>query len=316
MTTTSSVIKLQQLALDTNIPIIELLNNAYVIALKLDINDFSAWCQKELHGYQQDDQIPAYRIFRGHMYASDSSGYKPVVLSGKNAEYYEMKIIRDAVTNLQSLKSTNENHVLLKLDPEIEKFFIEKFAQDDRQRFSRLGLTSNPYYDLVAPTYMPVLAISKAQIEHVFVKIRDIILNWSLSLEKQGILGDGLIFTKQEKQMTQNVNYNIGNVGNMANHNDNSTINQTSTNTVQVIKGDFNSLASKLKDYGVEETDIQDLRNVIDVTPTPTSSDELGEGVTNWLGKMSLKALKGSLKVGKDVAMGVLVEAITTYYCG
>jgi hypothetical protein len=316
MSSTSSVIKLQQLALDPNIPIIELLTNAYVIALKLDIINFSDWCKKELHGYQEDDQIPAYRFFRGNIYASDSEGYKPVILSGENAEYYEMKIIRDAITNLQSLSSTNESQILLKLDPEFEKYFIEKFTQDDRQRFSRLGLTNNPYYDLVAPTYMPVLAISKAQIEHVFVIIRDIILNWSLSLEKQGILGDGLIFTKQEKQMTQNVNYNIGNVGNMANHNDNSTINQTSTNTVQVIKGDFNSLASKLKAYGVEEADIQDLKNVIDVTPTPTSSDELGEGVTNWLGKMSLKALKGSLKVGKDVAMGVLVEAITTYYCG
>lgn len=316
MSSTSSVIKLQQLALDPNIPIIELLTNAYVIALKLDIINFSDWCKKELHGYQEDDQIPAYRFFRGNIYASDSEGYKPVILSGENAEYYEMKIIRDAITNLQSLSSTNESQILLKLDPEFEKYFIEKFTQDDRQRFSRLGLTNTPYYDLVAPTYMPVLAISKAQIEHVFVIIRDIILNWSLSLEKQGILGDGLIFTKQEKQMTQNVNYNIGNVGNMANHNDNSTINQTSTNTVQVIKGDFNSLASKLKAYGVEEADIQDLKNVIDVTPTPTSSDELGEGVTNWLGKMSLKALKGSLKVGKDVAMGVLVEAITTYYCG
>lgn len=138
----------------------------------------------------------------------------------------------------------------------------------------------------------------------------------SYELEKQGILGEEWEFTEQEKQMTQNINYHIGNVGNMANHNDNSTINQTSTNTVQVIKGDFNSLASKLKDYGVEDADIEDLRNVIDVTPSPASSDELGEGVTNWLGKMSLKALKGSLKVGKDVAMGVLVEAITTYYCG
>ncbi len=294
MSSTSSVIKLQQLALDPNIPIIELLTNAYVIALKLDIINFSDWCKKELHGYQEDDQIPAYRFFRGNIYASDSEGYKPVILSGENAEYYEMKIIRDAITNLQSLSSTNESQILLKLDPEFEKYFIEKFTQDDRQRFSRLGLTNNPYYDLVAPTYMPVLAISKAQIEHVFVIIRDIILNWSLSLEKQGILGDGLIFTKQEKQMTQNVNYNIGNVGNMANHNDNSTINQTSTNTVQVINGDFNSLASKLKAYGVKEADIQDLKNVIDVTQTPTSSDELGEGVTNWLGKMSLKALKGS----------------------
>lgn len=116
MTDSSSVIKLQQLALDPNIPIGELLSNAYVIALKLDINDFSAWCQKELHGYQEGDQIPAYRIFRGNMYASDSSGYKPVVLSGENAEYYEMKIIRDAITNLQSLKSTNENQILLKLE--------------------------------------------------------------------------------------------------------------------------------------------------------------------------------------------------------
>ena len=55
MSSTSSVIKLQQLALDPNIPIIELLTNAYVIALKLDIIDFSDWCKKELHGYQEDD---------------------------------------------------------------------------------------------------------------------------------------------------------------------------------------------------------------------------------------------------------------------
>lgn len=139
------------------------------------------------------------------------------------------------------------------------------------------------------------------------------ILKASLDDLSLGIV-DSNSSTKNE--IPNNISYHIGNVGNMANHNDNSTINQTSTNTVQVIKGDFNSLASKLKDYGVEETDIQNLKNVIDVTPTPTSSDELGEGVTNWLGKMSLKALKGSLKVGKDVAMGVLVDAITTYYCG
>lgn len=316
MNTTSSVIKLQQLALDLDIPIIELLNNAYVIALKLELSDFSQWCQSELNGYIDDVLVPPYRLFRGKIYVSDVSGFKPVEILGEYSKYCEEKIIRDPIYNLQNLLSKDKDFIFLKLAPKIEKVLIKELIQDDKRIFGSLGLTNNRYYDLIAPTYMPVLAISKAQITNVSSIIRQTILNWSLSLEKQGILGDGLIFTKQEKKMIQNVNYNIGNVGNMANHNDNSTINQTSSNTVQVIKGDFNSLASKLKDYGVEETDIQDLRNVIDVTPAPTSSDELGEGVTNWLGKMSLKALKGSLKVGKDVAMGVLVEAITTYYCG
>lgn len=291
-----AIIALQKLLLTPNSSMRDILNHTYLIACKLDLHDLKAWCELEISGYNDipDIDIPKYRVFFGSLYTKHCVTRQTQMHNIDAA--FTFQVMKDGIYFFEKALASKEDAIDLLLKEDAEK----------------LLRTQNPQLE----NHTLFLRFSKLPFQNVLDSVRFKILKISYELEKKGILGKEWEFTEQEKQMTQNVNYHIGNVSNMANHNDNSTINQTSTNTVQVIKGDFNSLASKLKDYGVDETDIQDLRNVIDVTPTPTSSDELGEGVTNWLGKMSLKALKGSLKVGKDVAMGVLVEAITTYYCG
>lgn len=115
--------------------------------------------------------------------------------------------------------------------------------------------------------------------------------------------------------MTQHVTYNIGgNVGNMANNNDNSSINQTSTNTVQIIKGDFNSLASNLRNHGVEEADIQELQTIIDVTPLPQSPNEYSSDLKAWVAKMVTKSIDGTWQVAVGAAGSLLATGLQQYF--
>jgi hypothetical protein len=46
-----AVIKLQQLATNPDIKVSELLNHAYLISSKLNVKQFSDWCNNELNGY-------------------------------------------------------------------------------------------------------------------------------------------------------------------------------------------------------------------------------------------------------------------------
>lgn len=116
-----------------------------------------------------------------------------------------------------------------------------------------------------------------------------------------------------KKKLGDTIHYHsLNNYGNMANHNNESTVTQTSYLTVN--KGDFGSLASRLKGYGVEDEYIQNLKNVIDVTPNPQSPTEYSDGVNSWIGKVTVKALTESWDVVKGVGIGIFPELIKMYY--
>lgn len=313
-----AVIKLQQLAANPDIKVSELLNHAYLISSKLDVKEFSDWCNKESSGYiSNNEDIPNYRLVRGSIYASAvDKATIPVVISGPEwAKYTDVKLIHDPIPKLESwIYSDDKNFINLRLDQGLEERLLRFFDDQDNQLIQKMGMQNSPFSDNLRSGYQPFLSISKTDICNILSSIRKIILDWSINLEKQGVTGEDYIFTDKEKQMTQNINYHIANVGNMANHNENSTINQKSTNTVQVIKGDFNSLATKLKTYGVEESDIQDLQKIIDVTPTPLSPTEYSADVNSWIGKITVKALSESWQVTKDIGVAVFAELIKTYY--
>ena len=139
------------------------------------------------------------------------------------------------------------------------------------------------------------------------------ILKASLDDLNYEILDTNLIESKNKKNLGDTIHYhNLNNYGNMANHNNESTVTQTSNLTVN--KGDFGSLASRLKGYGVEDEYIQDLKNVIDVTPNPQSPTEYSDGVNSWIGKVTVKALTESWDVVKGVGIGIFPELIKVYY--
>ena len=67
------------------------------------------------------------------------------------------------------------------------------------------------------------IAIGRAQLSNIVEQVRNLILNWSLELEKAGILGENMQFSEQEKgdakPLTQQfIIQNVGVLGNVTDH--------------------------------------------------------------------------------------------------
>ncbi len=54
--------------------------------------------------------------------------------------------------------------------------------------------------------------------KQILASVRKIILNWSLKLEEDGILGEGMTFSSQEREIAANSNYNINYYINQVTH--------------------------------------------------------------------------------------------------
>lgn len=65
MNKTSLVRELQREALDSNVPVTDLLRKALVVARKLGIKEFQEWIELELDGYKKGGGIPDYPVVKG-----------------------------------------------------------------------------------------------------------------------------------------------------------------------------------------------------------------------------------------------------------
>ncbi|AMX19478.1 hypothetical protein HWI77_07990 [Acinetobacter venetianus] len=289
-----AIIALQKLLLTPNSSMRDILNHTYLIACKLDLHDLKAWCELEISGYNDtpDLDIPKYRVFFGSLYTKHCVTKQTQMHNIDTA--FTFQVMKDGIYFFEKALASKEDAIDLLLKEDAEK----------------LLRTQNPQLE----NHTLFLRFSKLPFQNVLDSVRFKILKISYELEKQGILGEEWEFTDQEKQMTQNVHYTIGNVGNMANHNENSTINQTSTNNVNIVKGDFNSLASNLRSHGVEEADIQELQTIIDVTPLPQSPNEYSPNLKAWIAKMVTKSIDGTWQVAVGAAGSLLATGLQQYF--
>lgn len=126
--------------------------------------------------------------------------------------------------------------------------------------------------------------------------IRSTVLEMACVLEQKNILGEEWEFTTLEKQVAINItNFQciLGDItGGIVNQN----------NNLEVKVNDFDSLAIHLKKYGLEISQIQELRTILEDNPSSQSIDGYGERLKTWLG-----ALSGS------VSTELVVEAIKTF---
>ncbi|CAI3942573.1 unnamed protein product [Commensalibacter communis] len=291
-----AIIELQKRAIDLSSDIVELVRYAHAIAYKLNLQDFMNWCNAELEGYTEYCEVflPEYRCVGGTLKVSSMNG---------RVERYSFSDA-DKTSRLSRMGFPNDISSLIKIIEEAEqgKWISAKLSPKLEQL-----IVDDPEYIFAIEAY---LEVHISELEKIFSNIRKIILDWTLKCEKQGILGDEWIFTDKEKQMAQNITYNISSVQNMANHNTDTTINQTAQN-ISVTKGDFQSLANFLNDKGISEPDIQELKEIIDVESNLATEGMENGKLQSWIGKV---AIGGSL-VAKGVAVETIVEGIK-YYLG
>jgi len=183
----SIVLELQRDALNPSIPVLSLLRKAYVVARKLDIEQFQEWTELELNGYN-GHPMPEYRSIRGQLRAwNPYHGWHQIVTHDPRLlEIYEAVCkcsISQSISELSALTDDAGNELQIQLPPTIESFLASSVSTTVK------------------------VGISSASIKSIVESVRDVILQWALKLEEDGITGEGMIFSQEEKQIAANQDY-------------------------------------------------------------------------------------------------------------
>ncbi|MEJ2800623.1 hypothetical protein WAE61_01990 [Comamonadaceae bacterium PP-2] len=195
------VLELQRDSLDRDVNIAVLLRKAIVISKKLDLNDIEQWLGLELNGYadvsfDELQRIAPYRVVKGDLKCFNPyHGWQPLDTSDPHmAEVLRTKSIGQAVGSLEDILRTAEDMLYIKFE--------------GQQRHALMRMMSIPLE--------PAISFPRQTVVGVLESVRNRILEWSLQLEKEGVLGSGLSFSKDEKEAASAVNYTtVNNIGAM-----------------------------------------------------------------------------------------------------
>ncbi|MFL3320443.1 AbiTii domain-containing protein [Klebsiella michiganensis] len=286
----SMVRQFQVMALDNEVPIMSLLRMAKAIAFKLELQNVSEWIDHELNGYN-DTKVPEYRVIKGQLKAVHPMHglvEAPVAdskLESKLATVYIKSSISELASippgsNLSYPLSTQLSHSL-------------QSSQPDFLRFSLVRI------------------VGHNKLVNISEQVRNRLLYWSLELEQEGILGEGLQFSQQDKNRasmtTNNFNFNgtVNNAGVLGS--DNHDFKQQ--NSQQITVGDFDALKSRLESFGFSKEDVQELKRILDSEQASAGTGSRMQKVYTWLGKAGGRVLDA----GIDKMAPLAIEAISQY---
>lgn len=273
-----------------------LLRKALVVARKLSVPEFQEWISFELNGYGKGNDIPEYRQIRGEIKAwNPYHGYVPVIIQDpKMAGDLSQRAIGQAIGELESFTQNPKNStspLQVKFSPSTEK---------------------NLMHAMRVPL-QPTLHVSPSEVYGILDAVRNTILEWALSLEEEGILGEGMSFTNEEKQKAMGATViHIQNFQGVLGDVEGSTVTQNLS--IVIKENDFSTLASYLESVGLSAEDIKELEDAISEDSHPTASEDYGEKTSGWIGKMVAKAATGAWQVGVGSAGGLLAQALSSFF--
>jgi len=198
----SLVIELQQQAQSGSSDVSELLRRAKVVASKLRLDDFDEWFEHELSGYPKDADVPDYRVVRSRlMMKNPYHGLQPVFFRGNVrkgqtslAEHFASVKVRESIGRVAFLSCSKEGQ-------------LECAISDGEMKALLAG---SEELRLIPP----VRLLDVAGFAAILDAVRNRILKWSLDLERRGILGADMTFTKEEQVTASRITINnYGSVG-------------------------------------------------------------------------------------------------------
>jgi hypothetical protein len=213
----------------------DVLRQAYIIARKLKIKDFEIWINNELNGYKEDASIPEYRNIFGDIKAwNPYRGWVPVII--EDIEVYDkltISKIGQGIPELENIinQSGKKGMVNINLPDSFNQLISDGFPTKYIQR------------------------LSPASIIGIIETVKNIIMEWILKLEEDGIIGVDMKFTDEEKKIASEKNYTVNNFyGNILN----SQIQQNSNHSSQTINNalDIDKIVKVLELINTHKKDI------------------------------------------------------------
>lgn len=265
--------------MDCETAVSDLLRKALVVANKLQIAEFEKWARQELMGYEKSP-VPDYRRVHGEVMAFNPyHGWQPVAFADPSVgNGLSSRAVGQRIRELEGLVGSE------KTGNRLTFAFPHKL---------RNWLSSGLNVDLV-----PTLVVSSTQILGILDAVRNIITEWSLRLEADGITGEGLTFTEEEKTAAQTKTYNIENFCGV--------IGDVQSEQVQI--GAYNSIHPLLKSRGVAQKDRNELENLLDEYRSGPSNkrESLRKRARAWLERNGrlIGTLTSTIKAWFDMAHG------------
>lgn len=197
----SIVQQLQEEALNPEISVSDLLRKAKVVTVKLDLKDFLDWTEKELNGYKvkSQEELPSYRIVSGETKAwNPFRGWMPILFEDQEtANLLSRRGVGQPIGELDDIvKSKAEGHLFIDFNAGAKNAIIKAIGFGTDVKF----------------------ITGRNAVVGILDAVRNLILDWSLRLEKEGILGEGLSFSQEEREKAHGsrIIYRIGPINKFA----------------------------------------------------------------------------------------------------
>jgi AbiTii len=226
----SIVEKLQRDALNSSVPVSDLLRRVKFAAAKLGLGAVEDWVDHELKGYEV--KPPDYRKVHGRPMSFNP--YRGWLLMGGYTDRLSWMRNPEPVSVLEDLVRSCSNGGALQVSyPDAIKEMLNK----------QNGVRGWNY----------CLEVSPSELGRILDRVRTLILEWALELEKAGIVGTEDNFGPVEKQKAQaaSTTINIGHigsfVGNLGQGNASGDIDASGTNIDQLL-----SIVSQLRAHQTE----------------------------------------------------------------
>jgi hypothetical protein len=264
------------------------MTKAKIISHRLKNDTFQNWIKKELEGYQNNADLPDYRKIYGEItmvvtrpymgeehIKFDTSGFKDKEFSKVVNTYYAVDSISTIESNLRNLSS----HTLTVLLP---SSLIPEITSHYRNHLQKHGASIlKAYRTMSRAHYENILDQTKQKLLDTLLDLNSEVPNLS---EENFIAPDSPM--KVQHIVTNNI-YGSNNPVNMPVGNNDSFI----TQSVSIVIHEVDE--SKLRDLGVTEPLIEELKNIIEAK----KEDKLGrtKAIMNWLGSVSSSLVASGL---------------------
>ncbi|TPW22685.1 hypothetical protein FH712_15055 [Marinobacter nauticus] len=225
----SVVIELQQEAMNRSVKTSDLLRKAYVVARKLKLSEFQEWIEHELNGYKE--KVPDYRIASGQIRGwNPFNGWIPLMFEDpREGEAFSKRACGQSIAELEHIIDNGSSSLHMPYPQEVQRKLCQGFGYDTEIS----------------------LFVGQSALVKVIDSVRNIILNWALKLEEDGIMGEGLTFSEKEKNSAsstpQNINNFYGSVSAPQIQQGNQTAIQVAS-TINASSQDISEFIEKLKD--------------------------------------------------------------------
>lgn len=188
----SIVLDLQNEVTKQDCDIVNVLRKAHLISAKLGLTDFDKWITCELNGYKKGDVLPDYRTIKGKLKVyTPFNGWIPAVITDQKTEdALCIADVANSISEIIELCSNSKNKI---------------FTEYTGKQFELI----NNLFD--EPFTRFALYLSPSAIKDIVEKVKTTVLEWTIKLEENGIMGEGMQFNSDEKETAKTISQPINN---------------------------------------------------------------------------------------------------------